>query len=577
MKRPAGAGLRPPARVYSAAAAGLALAVFLPALHHQFVGFDDGGHIYANPCLHPPSWGNAARFFLEPYNGIYMPLVFALWSALAALAGWARGGPVLLRDVPALFHGANLVIHALNSALVCELLLAAPGLRRKSPWLAFAGAALFAVHPLHVEPVAWASGMKDLLSGFFFLLSLRVYLLFAERGFRSKPLYVACLAAYGLSMFAKPSGAAWPFVVLALDLWVFRRRARAAVVWAGFAALLSLPFAALNSALQPTTYIGTLTPVWTRPLVALDALAFYLAKLFVPLELLPDYGRTPAWVVASGRAYWTWLLPAALAAGLLRVWGAGETLAGAALFAAALLPNSGLLPFQNQIASTVADRYAYLAILGASWTLAHLLRRARAPGAAAAALAIAACALLSRRQLRYWRDTEALARRVVEANPESVTFQTAMGSVEWVQGRTGPARARYAQALRLRPTYYPARERLGLLDLAEGRLEDARREFRACLGSPNPADAAMAQTRLAQVALREGRVAEARRRDLEALRLRPRSPEALADLARTLEREGAGAARIGSLASELRPAFVCAGGPPLDLWPARIGDSAGRE
>ncbi len=134
------------------------------------LSLDDAKHIFENPAMNPPSLAGILHFWTAPYFGLYIPITYTLW-AVAAVVGWRGGRPPTAID-PAIFHGLNVAVHAANAVLVFSVLRS--GLEKRAPnprrdLAAGLGALLFAVHPIQVEAVAWISGMKDLLFGFFAL------------------------------------------------------------------------------------------------------------------------------------------------------------------------------------------------------------------------------------------------------------------------------------------------------------------------------------------------------------------------------------------------------------------------
>src|SRR5205814_7058888 len=161
--------------------------------------------------------------------------------------------------------------------------------------------------PLQVEPVAWISGMKDLLCGFFVVVALWQYCLAIARGARLH--YLISTICFILGMLSKPTAAMTPILAVAIDRWMLQRdwnRVRRSIwPWLG----LAIPCVIWTRIFQ---FAGGVmrTPLWTRPLIATDALAFYLWKLVLPLELAMDYGRFPARAMREHWIYWTWLLPA---------------------------------------------------------------------------------------------------------------------------------------------------------------------------------------------------------------------------------------------------------------------------
>ncbi|MDH7570696.1 MAG: hypothetical protein QHJ73_14035, partial [Armatimonadota bacterium] len=360
--------------------------VFWEVRHLQFLNWDETIHVTANEYFDPVTPERVLRFWQRPFSGMYIPVVYTLWAGIAAFARNVPRPDGTFALNPSAFHTANLVVHLLNVLLAYSLL---HRLVRK-PWAAAAGAALFAIHPLQVEPVAWVPGFRDLVAAFFSLLALRLYVAMVDNpsATRRGILYPAAFVAFVLALLAKPGSAVVPFVALALHRWALGRPFLQGVrlLWPWWIA--SLPPQLITRSEQS---FATPTPVWARPFIAGDALAFYLGKLAWPVGLCADYGRTPEEVLGHAWGYLTWLAPAVL--GVL-VWRGRARrpmlLAAAALFSLGLLPVLGFVPFIFQQFSTVADRYAYLALLGPAVALAWWLSTQRRPAAGVATSAVLA-------------------------------------------------------------------------------------------------------------------------------------------------------------------------------------------
>jgi tetratricopeptide (TPR) repeat protein len=289
---------------------------------------------------------------------------------------------------------------------------------------------LFAVHPVQVEPVAWASGAKDLLFGLLSLCATHQYLTFArirrEQDTRSKKACVAytCGAVMLiLAMLAKPTAIVVPIVVAALDLLIVRRNVRAVAFSAGTWMLLAAPLAIVAKIVQTAAGVAN-TTWWQKPLLACDAVTFYLWKLVAPVNLAPDYARRPANVLQTLDGKWiyaAWLVPAAIA---MLLWSKRKThawLAAAALcFVAVLIPVLGFVPFMFQYTSGVADHYLYLAMLGPAIALTWLLVRHNTTATkAGCGVALACFAGLSIAQGRLWKDDVTLWTHNMQVSPKS--------------------------------------------------------------------------------------------------------------------------------------------------------------
>ena len=486
---------------------------FLPVCRHAFVAWDDERTIQENPRIQHPTLENVGYYWSHPHLGLYIPVTNTVWSAVACVAQLRGPGIEAGTLDPRIFHAVSLATHALSALLVYALL------RRlvKLPWPALAGAMFFALHPLQVEAIAWASGLKDLLCGTFSLLALWQYVLAADAQLATEKRrihYAAAILAFALAMLSKPAAMVTPALALVIDRMILGRQWRPALKAAVPCLALAVPCAVWTKLFQPGTNLVHV-PLWARPLVAADALAFYVYKLFLPVRLGLDYGRTPAFVLSHPGAYLTWLGPALVAAALVlwRRHPAARAGAAAALLAAvAVSPMLGLTPFAFQTVSTVADHYVYLSMLGPAfavgWAFAHVpIEKPTAPRNVGM-VAVAALALLAIRsadQMRFWQDTPALMRHAIEVNPRSWPAYTNLANCEYERGRTllleaalakedgnsaGAAEAQAAaesrlreaeglfdRALELYPDNIAARHGRGIVRLHFGRPAQAAEDF----------------------------------------------------------------------------------------------------
>jgi tetratricopeptide (TPR) repeat protein len=388
------------------------VAAFGRSVANDFVDWDDSGLIYQNPNLNPPTLRGLEHHW-NPLNqdnvGMYDPLVYTVWWGLA------QGAELQTPDVsgaklnPQIFHAANLALHWLTACLVLEILL-----RLKiEPWPAAGGALIFAIHPLQTEAVVWATGMKDLLCGFFCMATIWVHLCGAGKIGPARRKNDLCAGAlYVAALLCKPSAVILPLIMIALDLLVlgrtWKKSLAAMAPWLAVAAI----FTVLASHLQPSVLIRN-APLWMRPLVAADALAFYMAKIVLPINLALDYGRSPANLLEDASLHhalwWSWIFP--VLAGLLiyRFRQNRRLVAAAWIFVLGLLPVLGLTTFIFQYYSTVADRYVYLPMLGVALTAGLLFQRLSRGVAIVTALVVTVTLTgLSFAQAGVWRDSETL-------------------------------------------------------------------------------------------------------------------------------------------------------------------------
>jgi Flp pilus assembly protein TadD len=462
------------------------VASYLRTFGAGFVSYDDDLHVYANPFLNPPSLENLGQLWRHGYGSLYVPLAYTILAGVA----WLAQTPAQLvasigRTVtvnPAPFHVASVGFHLVN-AMLCFYLVLQLTRSRKAAGLS---ALVFAVHPLQVESVAWISELRGLSSGCFALAALNVLVL-ARRAVGRAPakarvLWAASAVLVTSAMLCKPAAVVLPGVALLIDRLALGTSWRKSMVAALAFGVCLLPFALLTRSLQIIHPEGA-SLWWQRPFVAGDALAFYLLKAVVPIDLCVDYGRTPASVMSHGWSYVVWVVPASLLVLGYRLR-RQRTMAwlGALLFVTCLLPVLGLVPFTYQVHSTVADRYAYLPMLGLGLVVADVVVTVRSQLASRAAAAIiVGLAVLAFNQSGYWVGNVEFLRHTLAVNPE-VRFATIdLGNILLTQGRIDDAIEHFSRAVRLAPNNAEARNNLGLALLRQGRLAEAEPHFRAAV------------------------------------------------------------------------------------------------
>lgn len=435
----------------------IAAIAFGPVLGHPFIeSWDDSPAILVNPSYNPPTLGKLVHYWVPPpRDTFYVPVTYTIWGLLAMAS--RSSAPPGLPFNPAFFYAANLAAHAMSAGLVFLILVrlaCAAGAYGRAPrahgrvplqaemgeeraprhfgansiLAAWLGTAFFALHPVQVEGVATASSLYTPLSGLFGFLAVWQYLLFSdclddEPGQLqfARLHYALSTVAFMLALLTKPTAVAIPLVIAVIELMLRKRKPLplilALVPWL----VLSLLIIWLNERGAPTGAVFVPEPQY-RPLVPLDAIGFYVIKLFAPVRLASDYGRSPQWLVGHPLAWSTCLIPLAISAFAWRKrtrirW----LLAAFGVFVAGLLPSIGIVPFDFQHYSTVADRYLYIAMLGPAIAVTFLILRFQR---IAAGLAIAALALLSTLsiiQLSYWRDEWHLMAHTLDVNPRSAS------------------------------------------------------------------------------------------------------------------------------------------------------------
>ncbi|MGA2481589.1 MAG: tetratricopeptide repeat protein [Candidatus Acidiferrales bacterium] len=494
------------------------LAAYLPALDGSPV-WDDSSHL--------------TRPDLQSFHGLWR-----IWSEMGATqqyypllhsAFWLEHR--MWGDAVAGYHLTNIALHALSACLVVMIVrrLSLPG-----AW--FAGF-VFALHPVHVEAVAWISEQKSTLSGVFCLASLLTYLHFDQTRRKSK--YLLATGLFVLALLSKTVTATLPAVLLVICWWQrgrleWKRDVRPLLPW--FAMGIS---AGLFTAWVERTIIGAsgadflLTPA-QRVLIAGRAICFYAGKLLWPANLAFFY---PQWKIDPA-LWWQWLFPAGvLALGM----GLGLTarryrgpLAAFLIFSGTLFPVLGFLNVYPFRYSYVADHFQYLASLGIIVPVMSVLARAtertssgKAVTIACSVMLILVLGVLTWRQSRTYRDIETLYRESLARSPASWPAHYNLGILlARTPGRLQDAIAEYQATLRIRPDYAEAHNNLGVaLSRTPGRLQDAIAEYQAALRI-RPDDAEAHNNLGDALSQIPGRLPEAIAEYQAALRIKPDFAEA---------------------------------------------------
>lgn len=532
-------------------AAFLSAAVFLvyqPAWQGGLI-WDDAGHL-TRPELQ--SWQGLYRIWSEVgATQQYYPLLHSVFWLQHRLWGDATLG----------YHLVNILLHLVAALLVALVLrrLAVPG--------AYLAATVFALHPVHVESVAWISELKNTLSAVFYLGALVVYLHFDRT--RKVPWYLFAGALFLLGLLSKTVTATLPGALLVVFWW---RRGR--LSWRSDVLPL-LPLFSLGAvagtftAWVERTLIGAEGALFDlgvleRFLLAGRALWFYAGKLFFPVDLLFMY---PRWELDPA-VWWQYLFPAAalLLAGSLWLvrhrWRA--PLAGLLFFAGSLFPVLGFFNVYPFIYSFVADHFQYLASLGlitpASAGLALALGRKRprerAVGHVVCLVLLAGLAGLTWRQSRMYTDIESLYRATIKGNPASWMAYTNLGTLLAERGQVAEAIALFRKTIEIAPDFAKPYYNLGIVLADHGRLDEAIFNYQKAL-EVHPYNAEI-HNNLGNALAARGRLEEAVAHYRRALRLVPDDAYAHYNLALALASSGGGEEAITHLqrALAVRPDFT---------------------
>jgi len=540
------------------------IAVFGQVYNQEFLNYDDQIYVYENPAV--GAGLNAANLrwaFCSPHIGHYHPLTWLSYMLDVSLFG-LRPGPMKL---------TSLLLHLLNTALLFLAWKRMTG----APWRSAMVAALFAVHPLHVEPVAWISSRKDVLSGLFFMLALLSYAWYTERP--SPRRYLTLLLCFVLGLLSKPMVMTLPFVLLLLDYWPLGRLGRDARtalrpntapdadpvrgdpsqkspfeggfrgMWTGrhhrgtvfsWVALWplireKLPLFALTGLSGAATiYAGTvhnvfpgqdLYPLSVRLPNAAVSYARHLLQTVWPLRLAVHYPH-PGASLPHGQLAVALLVLAAITTIVLLGWRRSPYLpVGWFWYLGTLVPVIGIVQFGGHAS---ADRYTYLPLIGlfiaGTWAVAD--RWARHPRVLAALagvvlLVLMTCAWI---QVGYWQNSETVCRHALRVTTNNARMHNNLGNTLRDQGRIDEAITQFSLAANVPgPFQVNPHLNLGTLLLDQGRLEDAALHFLLVL--QNDPGCEPAHYFLGKVRAAQNRNDEAIAAFSQALLLSPGNPE----------------------------------------------------
>jgi protein O-mannosyl-transferase len=435
-------------RIAAAALVGLIVAAMWPVLFCQFTSWDDFQNIARNPWFNAPAIHAIEHFWRRPHMHLYVPVTYTLWTGVAELAR----RPELINGSfldPFQFHLLNLLLHCATTIVIFALINRMTR-HSVSAWL---GAAVFALHPLQVEAVAWVSGTKDLLAALFMWAAVGEFLRIVQQPPAQKR-YVLPTGFFVLALLAKPTALITPLlaVVVVAAAGTVQWRRVAALLWPW--GILAAADFFLAKAVQPQALHGAHIPLAERVLVSCDALVFYAAKILWPARLCVDYGQTPQLILSGHAPYACLALVIVVAAVMFFLRRRGPlVMGGLAAAIVIIVPVLGIVPFDFQYYSTVADHYFYPAMGGIALAVAAVfaaLHRSARPALRTAAISAFGLLLLvwilkCNAQSATWRDTRSLFTHVLQVNPKSWAAYNSLAS-ERAEAGDNPAAFQLAQA-----------------------------------------------------------------------------------------------------------------------------------
>ncbi|MGA9473528.1 MAG: tetratricopeptide repeat protein, partial [Terriglobales bacterium] len=444
------------------------IAVYSPIIRAPFLNYDDALHVTENEHVRAGlTWSTVQWAFRSSETSDWHPITWLSHALDYELFGLSSAGP----------HAVNLLLHAINAVLLFLILEAATGFL----WQSFGVAALFALHPINVESVAWISERKDVLSMFFFLLALGAYGWYVSRPGIGR--YLMVTLAYAFALMTKAQVITFPFALLLLDYWPLRRIARieqveptdesqASVPAKSFLSLVleKIPWFALSAASAVITMnveaeaMQAKYPLWVRLANAALAYAKYIGKAVWPLHLAALYPHPGLSinVVASVASASAIIGVSAFALVYRRH---RPFFVGWFWFLGTLVPMIGLIQISIH---SMADRYAYIPMLGIfviiSWGAGDLMDKWHLPKSAlvaASSAALIGLAVMLSLQVSFWRDNVTLWTHTLAITQQNYTAEDMLASALLAEGKIEEGIPHLRQAL----VYYP-NDAMATLNLA---------------------------------------------------------------------------------------------------------------
>ena len=456
---------------------------FWGLLSNAFVNYDDNVYVTENARVQRGiTFDNVRWAFTTTYFGFYYPVTWLSHMLDCQLYGLDAGK----------HHLTSLVIHAMNAMLLLLLLLRMTG----ALWRCALVAGLFAIHPLHVESVAWIAERKDVLSTLFWLLTVLAWLAYVKKG--SWRWYAVTLALFALGLMAKPMIVTLPFVLLLFDYWPLGRIQIADGPWpvvpgkllAEKAPLFVMSAVSCVVTVVAQRSLGAVQELEVFPLAQRSANAalsyvFYVKKMLWPEPLAVLYPHPHASLLAWSSGGSVLLLAVLTGLALVLAKRAPYVAVGWFWYVGALVPVIGLVQVGVQAR---ADRYTYVPLTGLfiviAWGLAQLCgasAAARWVASGTLSVCLAALLVLARIQVGYWADSETLLRHTLAVTSGNYVAHTSLGSVLMEEGNLPEAIGHLREAVRIAPRYALGLNELGIALARTGHTDEAIERFQQAL------------------------------------------------------------------------------------------------
>ncbi len=464
------------------------VALYAPVRHHPFVNYDDGTYVTRNNHVKAGLNRQSVEWAMTSYDA-------ANWHPVTWLSHIVDYQ--LFKDNAGAHHDVNLLLHVVNVLVLFWVLCRATGYLGRSAMVA----ALFALHPINVESVAWIAERKNLLSLLFFLLTLGAWGWYVRKP--HLPRYAVVMSLFALGLMSKPQVVTLPFVLLLWDYWPLERSS-ADPAESPIKRLLRLieekiPLFAMSAAgaimtMKAQTSGGGFNPDYTlfqRLENAAFSYARYLGKAIWPSHLALMYPH-PGTSLQTWQAGFALLILIAISIFVVRFHERRYLLVGWLWFLGTLVPMIGLIQVGRQ---AMADRYAYLPFVGlfimVTWGVADFAQErhlSRAWLAVPACTALVALAALTYRQISYWSDDVTLWTHTLQVTTGNYAAENELADALDGLGRTEEAQQHFLRALAINPNYPPALMYLAVHDQREGRLREAIAQYQQVIViTENPA------------------------------------------------------------------------------------------
>ena len=525
------------------------LAAYSPVFRNGFINYDDDAYVTKNPHVKAGLTSvSLAWAFNVGFAGNWHPLTWMSHMLDYQLYG----------DKAADHHATSLILHLASTVLLFLIFRRMTGALWKSAFVA----ALFALHPLHVESVAWVAERKDVLSTLFWVLAMGAYVLYTERPSIGRYLAIALL--FGLGLMAKPMLVTLPLVLLLLDYWPLDRVRR------GWSLVREkIPLLAMSVGSGIITFIaqhrgGAVAsleefPTGVRIANALAAYAGYVGKTIVPRHLAIFYphpgSSMPVWQVIGSSVFLAGATILAVYYGRKRRY----LLVGWLWYVITLIPVIGLVQVGRQ---AMADRYTYVPLIGifiiAAMGLTELVGEKRNAGTGdlgatlprLAALVLIPLAILAGRQVGYWRNSEVLFQHALDVTKNNYLAHINLGMALGDEGRFDEAISQFQESLKIKSNDDMAHFSLGGVLMDKGELDAAAAEFRTAIKiTPTYA---MAHYNLGLVFAMQGMRQPAMMEYRKALEINPSMAPAHNNLGAALASEGKVQEAIGHFRKAIR-------------------------